>query len=360
MSIELPEGPDGLTSDWVSRALSAGSDSSVQVTEVAVDPIGTGQTGSSFRVSVRYAEEANLPGTFVAKLPAEEAGVRERVASGYRAEVEFYETVAPTVRVPLPRCYYSDISDNAESFVLLLEDLTPARQGDQLAGCSWQQAHAAVTALAGLHGPRWCDPDWHSLEAVVMPMVDETGAKGLGDIVRVAVDMFLERLGHRMKESDRQTLDACPDRVAPWLLSNSDRFSLLHGDYRLDNLMFGPDDKSVTVVDWQTLGVGLPARDLAYFIATGLTPELRATQEQALVAAYHSALAGWGVRSYEVEDCFDDYRLGLLQGPVICTLGAAFSTTTERGDQMMLVMLERTLAAIRDLGTLERIDGGAQ
>jgi fructosamine-3-kinase len=325
MSIELPEGPDGITSAWVSQALSGGSDLSVQVTEVSVDPIGTGQTGSSFRVSVLYAEETDLPRTFVAKLPAEEASVRERVASGYRAEVAFYEIVAPTVHVPLPRCYYSAISDNSESFVLLLEDLTPARQGDQLAGCSGQQAHAAVTALAGLHGPRWCDPHWHSLQAVVMAMADENGAKGLGEIVRMAVDMFLERLGHRMKEPDRQTLDACPDRVAPWLLSKPDRFSLLHGDYRLDNLMFGPGDTSVTVVDWQTLGVGLPARDLAYFIATGMAPEVRATEERALVVAYHAALEGWGVQSYEVEECFDDYRRSAARSRHLHTWGGLFN-----------------------------------
>ena len=60
--------------------------------------------------------------------------------------------------------------------------------------------------------------------------------------------------------------------VTPWLLAEPDRFSLMHGDYRLDNMLFDPDRTRVTVVDWQTLGVGLPARDLAYFLATSLRP----------------------------------------------------------------------------------------
>ncbi len=47
----------------------------------------------------------------------------------------------------------------------------------------------------------------------------------------------------------------------------------MHGDYRLDNMLFDPDRTRVTVVDWQTLGSGLPARDLAYF--TGDEPAAR-------------------------------------------------------------------------------------
>src|SRR5690606_35356912 len=42
-----------------------------------------------------------------------------------------------------------------------------------------------------------------------------------------------------------------------------------------------------TTVDWQTLTVGLPARDLSYFLATSLTTEDRRAHEHRLVARYH-------------------------------------------------------------------------
>jgi aminoglycoside phosphotransferase (APT) family kinase protein len=355
MSIDAPEGPSGLTSEWLAAALDHAGHN-VTITNVAVEEIGTGQTGSCYRVTARFASETDLPSTFVAKLPAGDPSVRERVAFGYRAEVAFYRSVAPTLKVPVPRCYLSTISEDAQSFVLLLEDLSPARQGDQLAGCSPAHARAGVVALAGLHGPRWCDPSWRNFTATAMPLADAELAKSLGDVARMAADMFLERLGKRMSQADRQTLDAYPERVPPWLLANPDRFSLLHGDYRLDNLMFAPDDASVTVVDWQTLSVGLPARDLAYFVSTSLPPEVRAEQEHALVKAYHAALVGWRVHDYDLDECFADYRLGMLQAPLISTLGAAFSATTERGDEMALVMLQRACAAIRELNTLEIID----
>ena len=44
----------------------------------------------------------------------------------------------------------------------------------------------------------------------------------------------------------------------------------MHGDYRLDNLMFPEHGDGVVAVDWQTLAIGPPGRDLAYFLATSV------------------------------------------------------------------------------------------
>ncbi len=70
--------------------------------------------------------------------------------------------------------------------------------------------------------------------------------------------------------------------VTPWLMAEPKRYALMHGDYRLDNMLFDPDRTRITVVDWQTMGVGLPGRDLAYFTATSLVPEVRSEIEQDL------------------------------------------------------------------------------
>jgi hypothetical protein len=143
--------------------------------------------------------------------------------------------------------------------------------------------------------------------------------------------------------------------VEPWLLAEYDRFALLHGDYRLDNMLFDPARTRVSIVDWQTLGVGLPARDLAYFTATSLNSQLREAIQEDLVTEYHRALAKFGVTDYDPETCWRDYRLGVLQAPLISALGFAFAAATERGDDMVLTMLRRGCQAIRDLGTVELI-----
>jgi len=353
--LAIPAGPEQVTAPWLVAVLRAGGHR-VDIDSVAVSAIGTGQTGATYRVAVRYGTaDAGLPESFVVKLPAQDEAVRDRVALSYRSEHAFYTEVADTVAVPLPRCYHCAIADDGAQFVLLLADMAPAIQGDQILGCTVAEARLAATALAGLHGPRWCDPAWLDFAGTVMPRPDEAGARGLGDITKMAAQITIEKLGPRMSEADRETVLASAELIADWLLHSPDRFSLLHGDYRIDNLLFDPDRTRVTAVDWQTLAVGLPARDLAYFIATSLHPAERAAHERDLVAAYHQALMDHGVTGYDAETCWQDYRLGMLQVPLISTLGFAFSTETDRGADMMLAMLQRGSQAIRDLGTLNLI-----
>jgi hypothetical protein len=353
--VSIPRYPVDVTPQWLSAALS-GRGTSVEVSDVDVVAIGTGQTGATYRVTAGYVgDPGDLPQTFVIKLPAQDDTVRDRVVIGYRSECAFYASVADRVRVPTPRCYYCEISDDAMDYALLLADQAPAVQGDQIAGCGELEARLAVVALAGLHGPSWCDPVWLDLPGLGFPRPDEASAKGLGDVAMMSVDITLDKLGDRMTAEDRETFRGAMAKVTPWLLTDPDRFALMHGDYRLDNLLFDPEKRWVSVVDWQTLGVGLPARDLAYFTATSLDSQLRATIEPILVDEYHEALLGYGVTGYDREMCWRDYRLGVIQAPLISALGFAFAAATDRGDDMVLTMLARGCQAIRDLKTLELI-----
>lgn len=347
----IPRAPQDVTPQWLSEVLG------VDVADADVSPVGTGQTGATYRVRVRYRDDCHLPGSFVVKLPSQDEAVRERVALSYRSEHAFYTEVAETLAVPLPRCHHCAIAGDGAEFVLLLADLAPAEQGDQIRGCSLREARLAVTALAGLHGPRWGDPAWLSFAATVMPKPDAASARGLGDITVLAAQQTLAALGDRMSAEDRATVADAAALIGDWVLAAPARFSLLHGDYRIDNLLFDPDRTRVTVVDWQTLTVGLPARDLAFFLGTSLPSEDRATHERDLVVQYHRALLEHGVTGYDIETCWQDYRFGMLQIPLISTLGFAFSAATDRGDQMALTMLRRGCRAIRELETLNLIGG---
>jgi hypothetical protein len=353
--VSIPRYPTDVTSEWLSAVLSA-RHSPVEVSGVDVAPIGTGQTGATYRVSATYGTDpGRLPTTFVIKLPAQDDAVRDRVVFGYRSECAFYASVADRVQVPTPQCYYCEISDDAMNFALLLADQAPAVQGDQIAGCGEQEARLAVRALAGLHAPSWRDPVWLDFSAIAFGLPDEVSAKGLGEVSKMSADITLEKLGDRLSAEDRDTFTATMGLVTPWLLAERDRFALLHGDYRLDNMLFDPGRTRVSIVDWQTLGVGLPTRDLAYFTATSMNPQLRASIEESLVDEYHRTLTAYGVTDYDRETCWRDYRLGVPQAPMISALGFAFAAGTERGDDMVLTMLTRGCQAIRELGTLELI-----
>lgn len=349
MTIAIPRRPEDVTPAWLSGVLEA------DVRSVDTAPIGTGQTGATYRLTVQYGIDNTLPGSFAIKLPSQDDTVRDRVAIGYRSEHAFYNDVADLVQIPIPRNYHCEIANEGADFVLLLADMAPAEQGDQIAGCSAAEARLAVRALAGLHAPSWSDPKWTDFPGIAMPKPDVAMASGMGDVAKIATEQTLEKLGDRMTADDRATLAASMALVTPWLLTEPDRFALLHGDYRLDNMLFDPDRTQVTVVDWQTLGSGLPTRDLAYFTGTSLDPQTRAASERELVAEYHAGLESLGVADYDVETCWRDYRLGMLQAPLIIVFGVAFANSTERGDDMMLVMAERSCRAIRELDTLELI-----
>jgi aminoglycoside/choline kinase family phosphotransferase len=347
----IPRGPRGVTAQWLGGVL--GTD----VLDVEVTPIGTGQTGATYRVAATYSASApELPGAFAVKLSAQDDAVRERVALGYRSEVEYYARVADRMRIPVPGCFHHEISDDGADFVLLLADMAPAVQGDQIAGCTPPEAGLAVDALAGLHGPSWCDEEWLALTGIAMPKPgDDAAAKGLGDISVMAAGILIDKLGASMSAEDQETFTAAMSLVTPWLMAEPQRYALMHGDYRLDNMLFDPDRTRITVVDWQTVGIGLPARDLAYFTATSLEPGVRAEIERDLVGRYHRALLGYGVTDYDLETCWHDYRLGVVQAPLLTGLGFAFAASTERGDEMMLTMLHRGCRAIRELDTLDLI-----
>jgi hypothetical protein len=358
-AVRIPRRPSEVTRTWLATVLSAAGEP-VVVRDVDVRAVGTGQTGATYRIQATYARaRPGLPDSFIIKLPAQDDAVRDRCVLGYRSECAFYAVVAQRVQIPAPECFHCDITEDAANYALLLADQAPAVQGDQLGGCGLAEARLAVRALAGLHGPTWCDTAWRTFPGLSMTLTDDAAIKGLGDVAQMSADITLDKLGAGMRPEDHKTLIAAMSVVTPWLRGEPDRFALMHGDYRLDNMLFNADGSEVTVVDWQTLGVGLPARDLAYFTGTSLEPDVRSAIEGELVDQYHQSLVEYGVNEYDRETCWQDYRYGMLQALLIPCLGIAFAVDTERGQDMFLAMLRRGCQAIRELQSLDLIDTAA-
>jgi len=336
-----------ITPGWLTDVLG------YEVTSCSSEKVGAGQTGASYRLVLDTARGAQ---TLIAKVAAGDHAARSGVGMGYAAEVQFYASLRDSVDIRTPDCQYAAIAADNLRFTLLLEDLSPRRPGVQAEGCSVEMARGALRNLAGLHAPRWNDA---SLFELAFPFIIDTEEKavGLAQLTQMAAAEFVDRYTTQLGEEDAATLKAGAAAIGTWALASPSPFALLHGDYRLDNLMFGADPQDVVALDWQTIGVGPPARDLAYFLATGLAPELRRAAERELVADYHRELLRRGIAGYDFDQCFLDYRLGQLQATLITTLGAIYATRerSEAGDAMFLAMAKRSCAAIRDLGTLDLV-----
>ncbi len=351
--LPVVEHPLQVTPQWVSAALRSGGFAGT-VSELRRRRVGTGQMGTTLRVTLTWSDGTG-PASVIVKFAAAVADGARIGREGNVIEVRFYTQLAPRLAVSVPGCYYGAFDEATSGFVLVLQDMAPAEQGDQIAGCSVDQARDAVLNVAGLHAPLWCNDNLRDLDwvSVVGPAI----ADSLQEYMVRFTEPFIERFD--VSSEDGEILRRSAQGAATWIRGRQDRVSLIHADYRLDNLLFATDDTTppVTAVDWANLAVGLPARDVAFLLETGLQIEDRRAHERDLVAAYGEELARQGVPEQPFNQLFDDYRFGLFQGPQVTVLGAmAAAVASERGEEMFRVMATRACAAIRDLDALDLLD----
>lgn len=99
-------------------------------------------------------------------------------------------------------------------------------------------------------------------------------------------------------------------------------------------------------------------RDIAYFLSTSVTPELRRSIEREAIEEYHRTLCAADVTNFDLEECWSLYRnlmLTCLVGPVI-TCGS-LDIQDQGSREMLEVGLERTFAAVQELNAEEFLLG---
>jgi hypothetical protein len=348
MQATAAETVDAITAQWTTAVLEQNG-VVASVRRVTLEPVGTGQMGSCYRLWIDYSA-GDGPDRLIVKLPATDPASRAAGQLGYRCETSFYREIASRVQVDIPRCYFAAMNQRGDGFTLVLEDLAPAQQGDQIAGCSVDQAAAAAVNVAGLHAPTWNDPSLRELDWLIPDLT--ANAEFAAPFLVDATEQFLGR--YAVTRETAATLHRFAERFEDWATGHTEPYALLHSDYRLDNLLFAASDapRPVVAVDWQVVMVGSPLRDVAFLVATGLSTESRRCGEKGIVDAYHRRLVELGVDGYSAERCWEDYRFGLFQGPFITVLGAFVAQPTARGDEMFTVMAERSAAAINDLDAM--------
>ncbi|MFT3854059.1 MAG: phosphotransferase [Ilumatobacteraceae bacterium] len=340
-----PRGVEDVTPAWLTAAL-ADVAGGAAVVDVAARPIGTGQVADSFRLSLTWDRPTDAPSALVAKVPA--AGEDSRAAAAatrtYEREAAFYDQLAGTVDVHRPPCWYAAHDPVTHDYAVLLGDLAPAEQGDQIAGCTVDEAAAVIPELAALHAPRWGDPALLDMAWLDRP------SPGAGTEVQGFVQMlapgFTERYGDRVEPDVAALIERFLPRLASYQANAPQPWTVVHGDFRLDNLLFG--GSRVAVLDWQTVRLGPSMSDVAYFIGSALQPAERAANEAALVHDYHDRLRAAGV-DVSWEHCWSGYRLRGFDGLLMAILASMLVTRTDRGDEMFMAMANRHGRQLLDL-----------
>jgi Ecdysteroid kinase-like family len=139
-----------LTAAWLRESLGTGP-----VVAFDVEQIGTGQMSRNYRVAIEYKSETDAgPRSVVLKTASPDetsrgTGLRLGI---YEREIRFYRELAPRLGGPLAACHVAALEPEGGWFTLVLEDAAPAVQGDQIAGCTVEEARLAIHELAKLHG----------------------------------------------------------------------------------------------------------------------------------------------------------------------------------------------------------------
>ncbi|HET9675157.1 MAG TPA: phosphotransferase [Gaiellaceae bacterium] len=248
------------------------------------------------RVALRFdAADDDAPSSLVAKLPTH--GVRE---------VRFYREVPGA---PRPALYYADADDAELRAILLLEDLTQARQGDVLAGCSVEDARRVLGAVAPFHARHW-----HAEAAPPWLRGDTRDPLARQARFDELLPRFLELQDATLPADVRDLVERLRSRLADVIARlDGSATTLIHWDLQLDNVLFDAGlDRRVAVLDWETVRVGNPAWDVASFLYGSLDVGARREAEEKLLDEYVALLVEHGVRRYDGGRLLRDCRLALL------------------------------------------------
>jgi len=226
-------------------------------------------------------QEADEGTDFVAFLDCDTADGHRRVVlkvqdfldpESFRPEPSLLGFVGENTEIPVPEVVASDLEGDEfpPYFVMAYVDGdTPDSEADLSDDAIARIAEIAGRNLAQLHRlPTWESYGWLRLAEDV----DEPGATHYGltpadqldswrEFVAQGMANALDRLPDRFRDLEPGLRDALDDAIED--LPDQPRCALLHGDYRLGNLLIDVETgETKAVVDWGNHTVGDPVQDL--------------------------------------------------------------------------------------------------
>lgn len=278
--------------------------------ELIVEQFKGGQSNPTYFVTaggVRYVMRRKPPGKL---LPSAHAVDRE-----YKVI-----TALASSRVPVPQTYALCEDDEVVGTHFYLMEFAEGR-------VIWDPA------LPGM-SPAERSAHYDELNRVIAALhTVDYASIGLADFGRPGnyLARQIDRWSKQYRASETETIEAMDNLIA-WLpthIPEGDETSIVHGDYRLDNVMFhATEPRIIAVLDWELSTLGHPLADFAYHTMTWrLAPgefrglvgfplaELGIPDEAAYVAAYCRRTGRDAIPNWDYYQAFNMFRLAaILQG----------------------------------------------
>jgi len=347
----LPTSTASVTAEWLTTTLrSSGAitaATSVATVEAQNMGAGIGFMGEVGRLAATYSG-GDGPALIICKIPTQDPMIRGMLgpARVFEREARFYLEIAPQLSV-VPQAYSVSAEYDTDNYVLLLQDLGHLRVGDQSVGVNAKDAMNALKTVARLHAEFWESPRLDAFEW--MPPINGEGMKIGATIYEQSLPGFLQVFSHAVDADMVPLMEQFGSNVHQLL----DRFAampntIVHFDYRLDNLFFGDGD-DVFMIDFQTSSKGGGAYDVAYLMSQSLPIDVRKEHEGALLKGYHDELVAHGVTTYPFAQFLKDYRVGVLYSWIIPVFAVGtLDSSSERAMALWTEVIKRAQSAMRD------------
>ncbi len=355
----IPDGANSITAEWMQQALNSDTESeSANIRDIVVEPLGsaTNALGNLVRCHLTSGEGSTAPSTVIVKLPTpNRAAFRfAKWLSLHERECLYYSRLAGQSGMRSPSLFYSAFEEKTHRFVLVLEDLQNMEVISQLAGVGAGRARLAIREIGGLHGRFWGAANDPSLAGCCE--VHGPKYRRFLQVAYVAcLPLVLERFSDCIPAESRSLAEAfAPEVNTHYAAVAAGPATLVHGDYRSENLFFGPSDTDFAVIDWQGCGLGAGVHDIAYFLGTSVTVDVRREVEREALQEYHAVLCRMGVNDFTFDDCWRSYRQNMLTSLVPCILACGgLDMQDQRLRDLARAGLKRILTAIEDLNARE-------
>ena len=345
MTAAIPASIDEVTAKWMSEA------TGWNVTALRNEIIGVG-VGVSSAVYRAHLTGTGCPSTVIVKRPALDpnAVFTSTVLKMYSREVKFFKTLAKDVPFRVSKSYYGEVSDDGSQFAMVVEDLGNLRVIDQVAGMKIDDARRAIDGLAAMHAKWWGKADALAADGTTI---------SLGDPIYPAIVPMVFAEGWEKCTKEIKMPDSLMGvgprfgaAVAPLLASLAQGpNTLAHGDYRADNMFFD-NDNGLVVLDFQLIGTGIGAYDLAYFVTQSITADDASKYERELFDRWIDGLLTSGAPKDLVDKkaLWQHYRsaaLFCLAYPIVASRGMDLSD--KRSFELVDCMNTRFDRAVREL-----------
>lgn len=178
-------------------------------------------------------------------------------AHDMKREHRVISALHPTaVPVPRPVLLCEDVEVlGAPFYVMEFVDGTPYRTADQLAPLGPRRTRDAVLGLVDTL------VELHSVDPAEVGLADFGKPEGF-------LDRQLRRWGKQLDASRNRELAGIDELQAALgrALPHSPAPTVVHGDYRLDNVLIGEDDRIKAILDWEMSTLGDPLTDLGLLV----------------------------------------------------------------------------------------------